>query len=116
VRALRRVLVKPAAPGVEPSLHCFDPYDCEFWDHCTAAKPPDWVVGAAHTSEPAQLLVVPEQLLPNHVARGVGRVIEGRTIRERTLVRVQTDQGATSIIVSLRPPFSAELMAHSPSR
>jgi Domain of unknown function(DUF2779) len=45
IRALRRVLAKTAAPDVEPSLHCFDPYDCEFWAHCTAAKPVDWVLG-----------------------------------------------------------------------
>ena len=45
VRAFRRVLAQAAAPDVEPSLHCFDPYGCEFWDHCTAAKPADWIVG-----------------------------------------------------------------------
>jgi hypothetical protein len=45
VREFRRVLANAAAPDAEPSLHCFDPYDCEFWDHCTAAKPVDWIVG-----------------------------------------------------------------------
>ena len=45
VRAFRRVLAQAAAPDVEPSPHCFDPYGCEFWDHCTAAKPADWIVG-----------------------------------------------------------------------
>src|SRR6516162_8558156 len=45
VREFRRVLAKAAAPDAEPSLHCFDPYDCEFWEHCTAAKPVDWIVG-----------------------------------------------------------------------
>jgi len=45
VREFRRVLAKRAAPDAEPSLHCFDPYDCEFWAHCTVAKPVDWVVG-----------------------------------------------------------------------
>src|SRR5262249_27212222 len=41
VREFRRVLARRAAPEMEPSPHCFDPYDCEFWDHCTAAKPVD---------------------------------------------------------------------------
>ena len=45
VRAFRRMLAKATAPDVEPSPHCFDPYGCEFWDHCTAAKPADWIVG-----------------------------------------------------------------------
>ncbi len=45
VRDLLRVLRKRSAPEVEPSPHCSDPYKCEFWAHCTAAKPVDWVVG-----------------------------------------------------------------------
>jgi len=45
VQELLRVLAKRKAPEVEPSPHCSDPYDCEFWAHCTAAKPVDWVVG-----------------------------------------------------------------------
>ncbi len=42
VASLRRVLERPAAPAVEPGSHCFAPYGCDFWDHCTAAKPADW--------------------------------------------------------------------------
>jgi hypothetical protein len=38
-----RVLELAAAPVVEPGPHCFRPYGCDFWDHCTAAKPTDWV-------------------------------------------------------------------------
>jgi hypothetical protein len=45
VRELLRVLAKRAAPDIEPSPHCFHPYDCQFWAHCTAAKPVDWIVG-----------------------------------------------------------------------
>ena len=41
--ALQRVLELPAAPAVEPGAHCFAPYGCDFWDHCTAGKPADWV-------------------------------------------------------------------------
>ena len=37
------LLREPQAPAIEPSGHCFDPYDCEFWQHCTRAKPADWV-------------------------------------------------------------------------
>jgi predicted RecB family nuclease len=45
VRELLRVLAKRSAPHVEPSPHCSHPYDCQFWEHCTAAKPVDWIVG-----------------------------------------------------------------------
>ena len=43
VAALQRVLELPAAPVVEPGFHCFEPYGCDFWSHCTAGKPADWV-------------------------------------------------------------------------
>jgi hypothetical protein len=33
----------PSAPEIDPAAHCFDPYPCEFWDHCTRTKPDDWV-------------------------------------------------------------------------
>jgi hypothetical protein len=37
------VIREPQAPAIEPSAHCFDPYDCEFWQHCTRSKPADWI-------------------------------------------------------------------------
>lgn len=43
VARLHAVVGGPSAPEIEPSAHCFDPYSCEFWDHCTGAKPDDWV-------------------------------------------------------------------------
>jgi hypothetical protein len=36
-------IAEPQAPEIEPSGHCRDPYDCEFWDHCTRSKPDDWI-------------------------------------------------------------------------
>src|SRR5262249_55798246 len=42
VAALLGVLDLGAAPAGEPGSHCFPPYGCHFWGHCTAAKPPDW--------------------------------------------------------------------------
>jgi hypothetical protein len=41
--AMREVLAASSAPAIEPDHHCFDPYDCPFWDHCTQAKPARWV-------------------------------------------------------------------------
>jgi hypothetical protein len=31
------------APAIRPSRHCFDPYDCEFWEKCISDKPTDWI-------------------------------------------------------------------------
>lgn len=44
IASLHRVLLRPAAPRVEPDRHCFSPFTCEFWAHCTREKPADWVV------------------------------------------------------------------------
>jgi predicted RecB family nuclease len=45
VDALRRVLTLSDPPAVEPDGHCFSPHACDFWTHCTRAKPRDWTYG-----------------------------------------------------------------------
>jgi hypothetical protein len=40
---MQEVLAASSAPAIEPDHHCFDPYACPFWDHCTKAKPARWV-------------------------------------------------------------------------
>lgn len=41
--AMREMLIAPSPPAIEPDHHCFDPYECPFWDHCTQSKPTRWV-------------------------------------------------------------------------
>ncbi len=41
--ALKAMLANSDAPDVKPSRHCSNPYDCEFWDHCTKDMPEFWV-------------------------------------------------------------------------
>jgi predicted RecB family nuclease len=41
--AMREMLTASSPPAIEPDHHCFDPYECPFWDHCTQAKPARWV-------------------------------------------------------------------------
>jgi Domain of unknown function(DUF2779) len=33
----------PSTPTIEPDDHCFAPYECPFWGHCTKDKPARWV-------------------------------------------------------------------------
>src|SRR5205814_1117325 len=40
---MHSVLGLPEAPEIRPSRHCFEPYDCEFWQRCVSDKPADWV-------------------------------------------------------------------------
>jgi len=41
--AMRERLAASTPPDIEPDHHCFDPYECPFWDHCTQVKPLRWV-------------------------------------------------------------------------
>lgn len=41
--AMRESLGMLALPDAEPGKQCGTPYDCEFWDRCTANKPADWI-------------------------------------------------------------------------
>lgn len=40
---MKAMLAEPSPPAVEPGGHCFRPYDCQFWDHCTQDKPARWI-------------------------------------------------------------------------
>ena len=40
---MRQVLAAQAPPAIEPDDHCFAPYECPFWAHCTRDKPARWI-------------------------------------------------------------------------
>ncbi len=40
---MRRMLTASSPPTIEPDHHCFEPFECLFWEHCTQDKPPRWV-------------------------------------------------------------------------
>jgi len=40
---MKAMLADPTPPAVEPDGHCFSPYECPFWDHCTRDKPDRWI-------------------------------------------------------------------------
>ncbi|HHZ67055.1 MAG TPA: hypothetical protein EYO32_03940 [Rhodospirillales bacterium] len=38
------ILARSEAPDVYPGKHlCQRPYKCNYWSHCTAGKPDDWI-------------------------------------------------------------------------
>jgi predicted RecB family nuclease len=41
--ARQKNILLGAVPDVEPGGHCYDPYECEFWERCTERKPEDWI-------------------------------------------------------------------------
>ena len=42
-------LHQPGEPSIEAGPHC--PSDCDYWDHCTAAKPRDWIFNLPRLSQ-----------------------------------------------------------------
>jgi hypothetical protein len=43
VRQLKEMLAVDSPPVIRPSRHCWNPYLCEFWDHCMAGMPETWI-------------------------------------------------------------------------
>jgi hypothetical protein len=44
VADLEKVIEAQSVPDIAPSRHCFKPYKCEFWEHCTSEMPEFWVI------------------------------------------------------------------------
>ncbi len=60
IAQLKEVLEANTPPEVVPSRACNNPYGCDFWEHCTKAKPEFWVmqlsgIGQKKLDELAQL-------------------------------------------------------------
>jgi predicted RecB family nuclease len=43
VAEMRQTLSAPTPPAIEPDDHCYAPYECPFWEHCTKDKPGRWI-------------------------------------------------------------------------
>jgi predicted RecB family nuclease len=68
--AMRSTLLRPAPPAIDPGLHCRTPYECPFWSHCTADKPPRWIYrlpGSKHqvTQWAAQGITLIDEIPPS---------------------------------------------------
>lgn len=47
----KAMLERPDPPKILPSRHCKNPYECEFWDHCTKSMPENWVMELSGITE-----------------------------------------------------------------
>ena len=48
---MKDMLGKDHGPGIEPSRHCHNPYECEFLEYCTKDKPEYWVMNLSGITE-----------------------------------------------------------------
>jgi hypothetical protein len=51
INEMHGVLALSEPPAIRPDHHCFEPYDCEYWDQCIAAKPDDWIFNIPRLSK-----------------------------------------------------------------
>jgi hypothetical protein len=52
-----RMLQEGAPPSISPDSHCYQPYECPFWEHCTKEKPRRWVFYLPGSSKLQTLLM-----------------------------------------------------------
>jgi CRISPR/Cas system-associated exonuclease Cas4 (RecB family) len=57
LQEMRDVLQRPAPPMIAPDGHCYQPYECPFWEHCTKEKSPRWVFYLPGSSKIQKLLI-----------------------------------------------------------
>lgn len=61
LKLMKRCILAPTPPVIEPDVHCHEPYGCPFWAHCTQQKPTRWI----------GYLPDGDRQVPKLVARGV---------------------------------------------
>ena len=44
IHEFNRMLKQSNPPDIQPSRHCMNPYECEFWEYCTKDMPEHWVM------------------------------------------------------------------------
>ena len=109
LRQMRAALELDEAPLVDPSPHCWTPYGCEFWRHCTREKPADWILHLP-SLRPARLAAL-------HAA-GVERITEipaefpllAVQARIRAVLRSgreEVSRDLAAALAGLEPPVSA---------
>jgi hypothetical protein len=89
---------------VTPSRHCFDPYGCEFWEHCTRAKPRDWIFHLPHIRKDFETLS----------AAGIERVVEIPDEHPLPDLHVRIRSALRSGQVQVEPELGAALRPAGP--
>jgi hypothetical protein len=52
------MLQEGTQPSIAPDSHCYQPYECPFWEHCTKEKPRRWVFYLPGSSKLQTLLMM----------------------------------------------------------
>lgn len=75
-------LLQPAPPVIEPGQHCQSPYECPFWDHCTAEKPARWIFHLPGPKHTVTRLVEQGIALIDDIPEGTALSLPQRRVKE----------------------------------
>lgn len=82
VAQMKTVLLQPVAPVIEPGAHCQTPYECPFWDHCTAEKPARWIYRLPGSKHSVNQLVEQGVSLIDDIPLGTTLSLAQRRVKE----------------------------------
>lgn len=84
VAAMKTMLQSPVAPMIEPDRHCFTPYECPFWAHCTSHKPERWIFHLPGAKNIASQLAEQGVVTIDEIPEGTKLSVVQRKVKENT--------------------------------
>lgn len=81
---MKTMLLQREAPAIEPGPHCQSPYECQFWDHCTADKPARWIFHLPGSTRSLNQLVAQGITLIDDIPAGTTLTLAQRRVKENT--------------------------------
>lgn len=79
---MKASLLHPASPPIEPGPHCQSPYECPFWDYCTADKPARWIYHLPGSQQTVSRLVEQGIALIDDIPPGIPLSLAQRRVKE----------------------------------
>jgi len=80
--AMKAMLGSGTVPAVEPSPHCFMPYECPFWAHCASQKPERWILHLPGSKQLAVELATQGVATIDEIPPGTSLTIVQRRVKE----------------------------------
>lgn len=81
---MKSVLLQSAPPAIEPGPHCRSPYECQFWNHCTADKPARWIYHLPGSTRSLDQLVEQGITLIDEIPEDTSLSLAQRRVKENT--------------------------------
>ncbi len=81
---MQTMLLEGEPPAIEPGAHCQSPYECQFWNHCTADKPARWIFHLPGSTRTVNELVAQGITIIDHIPETTPLSLAQRRVKENT--------------------------------